>query len=76
MKSLRERNEEKQLRLGIGQVLRYRHLLATVYPVVKPVLALERHPSDASWLNLCADLGIRVVWPGTMGQVLVELIGS
>ena len=44
VKSLTKRNEEQQLRLGLGQVLRYRNLLADGRRKVVAVLALERAP--------------------------------
>jgi hypothetical protein len=56
VKSLTEANEERQLRLGLGQVLRYAHLLTVITTDVRPVLALERKPSDESWLELCEKL--------------------
>ena len=64
VKSLTNANEEKQLRLGLGQVLRYRHLLAhmTTKPV-RCVLVAERRPSDATWLDVCESLGVLLVWP-------------
>src|ERR1039458_10418021 len=48
-------NEEKQLRLGLGQVLRYADQLGrhTV-----PVLMLERCPVDTTWMTLCDRLGV------------------
>ncbi len=62
VKSLTERNEEQQLRLGLGQVLRYRNLLADGRQQVIAVLALEREPSDRRWLTLCTELGVLVAW--------------
>jgi hypothetical protein len=63
VKSSTTNNEERQLRLGLGQVLRYRHLLRT-RGQVRCVLAIERPPSDPDWSHLCSDLGVRLVWPG------------
>lgn len=62
VKSLTTTNEEKQLRLGLGQVLRYRHALGA-----RAVLAIERKPSDHRWLDLCDDLGVMLVWPDWKG---------
>lgn len=70
VKSLTTKNEEKQLRLGLGQVLRYRHLLGKKAAVVA-VLAVEREPSDPSWRELCTDLTVRLVWPGSF-QALAD----
>jgi hypothetical protein len=63
VKSLTKRNEEQQLRLGLGQVLRYRNLLSTPTQQVCAVLAVERLPSDPRWMTLCGDLGVHLVWP-------------
>lgn len=61
VKSITDANEERQLRLGLGQVLRYRHLLGRTHPQVRGVLAAERAPRDATWQELCAALGIALV---------------
>ena len=71
VKSLTPANQEKQLRLGLGQVLRYRNLLESGQDEVVAVLAVEHEPSDARWLSLCADLGVRLVWPGTFEQLFI-----
>jgi hypothetical protein len=65
VKSITLRNEEKQLRLGLGQVLRYRQLLGRPGRIVEAVLALEKCPTDDRWLELCRALEVSVVWPGT-----------
>lgn len=64
VKSLSEANEEKQLRLGLGQVLRYRHLLSKAGAEVRAVLAVERQPRDSGWEELCEGLGVRLTFPG------------
>jgi hypothetical protein len=63
VKSVTNRNEERQLRMGLGQVLQYRHNLEMKLgrPVVA-VLASERRP-PAGWVSLFDSLGVRVVWP-------------
>lgn len=68
VKSITSKNEEEQLRLGLGQVLRYRHVLSLRYQdqEVVPVLAAEREPSDSTWSDLCVQCGVRLVWPSTM----------
>ena len=65
VKSILTANEEKQLRLGLGQVLRYRQKLSHLRQNVVAVLVPERRPTDASWEDLCGDLGVLVVWPGS-----------
>lgn len=59
IKSISDDNEEGQLRLGLGQVLRYRHSLERLgHPRVVAVLMPERAPRDASWADLCHELGV------------------
>lgn len=58
VKSLTDANEEKQLRLGLGQVLRYRNLLSQRYPRVCAVLITERSPRDRTWKTLCDELHV------------------
>jgi hypothetical protein len=59
VKSITDDNEEQQLRLGLGQVLRYRQRLKGLgYQRVVAVLVPERAPRDSSWRHLCQDLGV------------------
>jgi hypothetical protein len=62
VKSITANNEEKQLRLGLGQVLRYTYQLRGDEETV-PVLVVERRPSDQSWEDLCSALGVVLAWP-------------
>jgi hypothetical protein len=64
VKSITTANEEKQLRLGLGQVLRYQHHLRAGGRHVIAVLVPERQPSDMSWEQTCAGLGVVLTWPG------------
>jgi hypothetical protein len=69
IKSITDDNEEEQLRLGLGQVLRYRHRLQRIgYPKVIAVLVPERCPRDPSWADLCHDLQIVLLHGGDLGQ--------
>jgi hypothetical protein len=69
VKSITASNEDKQLRLGLGQVLYYRHeLRRRGHDSVVAVLAVERAPRDTGWIDLCAELGVRMVWPETMAD--------
>lgn len=64
VKSLLPENEERQLRLAIGQVIRYRQKLSSMgHEPVVAVVATERPPEDSSWQELCDDEGILLVWP-------------
>ncbi len=68
VKSLTKKNEERQLRLGLGQLLRYRHILGGDH--VHAVLVVERQPSDPSWLRLCEALAVSLVWPESLSDAL------
>jgi hypothetical protein len=67
VKSITANNVEKQLRLGLGQVLRYAYQLRGSEETV-PVLIAERCPSDTSWEDLCTQLGVILVWPEVFGE--------
>lgn len=65
VKSLTEENEDRQLRLGLGQVLCYAFLLD--WPGtddVQAVLAAERPPTNEYWGELCKEHGVILTWPG------------
>jgi hypothetical protein len=66
VKSITEENEERQLRLGLGQVLRYRHLVASGGVTVVAWLVCEREPSDTTWVTLCESIGVRLAWPSLL----------
>ena len=69
VKSLTPRNEEKQLRLALGQVLRYAHLLGAKGQPVRRVIAAERKPTDGSWVDLAQCVGVLLVWPQTFATL-------
>lgn len=73
VKSLTAANEATQVRLGIGQVLEYRRILAHRHPSVRAVLALEREPDMGRWSDLLESLEIDVVWPETLDAHLARL---
>ena len=62
VKSLTHANEEKQLRLGLGQVLRCRQLLSSTNPI-RCALVIERRPHDLGWESLCREHDVLLVWP-------------
>ena len=70
VKSLTEANEERQLRLGLGQVLSYAHLVDWGVKSNQPVLAVEREPSSCYWSNLCASHGVALSWPEVFDELL------
>jgi hypothetical protein len=64
VKSLTQENEERQLRMAIGQVIRYRQqLTAEGHEPCFAVICTEKQPSDTSWDQLCDSEGIVLVWP-------------
>ncbi len=70
VKSLTPANEERQLRLGLGQLLRYRNLLRAGQQSVRAVLAAEYQPHDTTWFDLCGELQILLTWPGNFAQTI------
>ena len=64
VKSCTASNQESQLRLGLGQVLRYRSTLSAILArPVRAMLVTETKPSDPTWHTLCADLDVSLRWP-------------
>lgn len=70
VKSLTESNEDRQLRLGLGQVLSYAYLVDWGAVANRPVLAVERKPSAPHWPDLCASHGVKLSWPETFEEML------
>ena len=70
VKSLTPYNEERQLRLGLGQVLSYAHLVDWGLKDNHPVLAVEREPSSDYWPGLCQSHGVALSWPEVFGELL------
>lgn len=66
VKSATASNLEGQLRLGLGQVLRYGETLRAQGENVRHVLAVELEPSDPSWRSLLDRLGVILVTPETL----------
>jgi hypothetical protein len=64
IKSITDKNEEEQLRYGLGQLLRYKDMLKSRGLDVQAVLVPEREPRDRSWHALCGSLGVLLIWPG------------
>jgi hypothetical protein len=71
VKSLTDQNEERQLRLALGQILRYAHLLSRIKgrPIQK-VIVVERQPTRSSeWVELCSTCDVKLVWPETFWDI-------
>ena len=72
VKSVTKENEERQLRLGLGQVLSYAFLLNWHrVDKVHAVLALKRKPSEnyCYWEELCRQHGVILTWPDRFKQL-------
>lgn len=75
VKSLNARNEERQLRLGLGQILRYRHAFATGGQPTRALLVTSSAPSDERWIDLCAQLEVGIMWPPGLDADLQAWLG-
>ncbi|MEO3785162.1 hypothetical protein ABGB12_17660 [Actinocorallia sp. B10E7] len=64
VKSLTGTSEEQQIRLGIGQILDYAHQLRSTHPDdrIRPVLVLEKQPTDPRWTSVADQSGILLTW--------------
>jgi hypothetical protein len=71
VKSAKPSNLENQLRIGLGQLLRYGEAMAEKEDVAALVLAVELEPADPVWDRLLSRLGILLVTP----ERLVEAFG-
>ncbi|MGH3042420.1 MAG: hypothetical protein ACRDNG_11910 [Gaiellaceae bacterium] len=66
IKSLTDQNEERQLRLGLGQILRYGQLLGQIKgKPIQRIIVVERQPTRRDWIELCASYDVKLVWPET-----------
>lgn len=75
IKSTTDRNEERQLRLGLGQVLRYRAMLtAALGRPVSAVLVPERTPRDPSWQDTCASVDVALLPRDQLAQRLGRVL--
>jgi hypothetical protein len=75
VKSITAANEERQLRMAIGQVIRYRQKLAARgHEPISTLIATERPPSDTSWQDLCEHEGILLLWPDVAESRLKPLV--
>lgn len=69
IKSTTETNEERQLRYGLGQLLRYAQEFAAI--AVNLVLVVEAPVRDARWLEICSSVGVSLTWPQAFNETLV-----
>ena len=75
VKSATPENLEFQLRIGLGQVLRYAHQARSSIPTVIPVIAVERRPDD-QWMALLEGLGVGVLVSSSIPEDLSTLLGK
>ena len=76
VKSLTDQNEEKQLRFGLGQILRYIYKLELTGANVVGLLMVERKPQDREWIGLCKKLNVLIFWPALLSKQSPQLIGE
>jgi hypothetical protein len=76
VKSLSDTNEERQLRYGLGQVLRYRHLLLSDNQATRAALVTSRRTRDQSWESMLRDHAVTLAWPGAFDQLFNSRIPS
>jgi hypothetical protein len=70
IKNLSLKTEVFQLNNAIGQVLRFEHTASSAAEPIVKVIVVECEPRDPSWKELCAKLGIKLVWPDCFGEAL------
>jgi hypothetical protein len=76
VKSVTHRNAEKQLRLALGQVLRYRSLLHSNHRTVQAVIALSSAPRDEAWVGLCNEHDVGLIWMPDLATRLTDWLGE
>jgi hypothetical protein len=77
VKSTTDRNEERQLRLGLGQVLRYRSFLSEALgQPVSAVLVPERAPRDPIWESTCTSVDVALIPSVQLAEGLSRFIDT
>lgn len=69
VKSATLHNLESQLRLGLGQLLRYAGLLEERTHRVTAVLAVDLAPGE-DWIDLCKRHSVTLVWRGVLERAI------
>ena len=70
VKSIREENEERQLRLALGQVLRYRLELEGGDVGVHAIVCTSKKSTDETEAQLYSQLDACLAWRGAFERVL------
>lgn len=75
VKSITQANEEHQLRLGLGQLLRYRFALSPLGgSMVRALLVPEAPLTDEAWFDVCASVGVTLLPKPAIASELGERI--
>jgi hypothetical protein len=53
----------------VGQFLRYGQQLTYKERPVRRIIAVEREPTDTTWIELCARYDVKLVWPEAFGDL-------
>ena len=75
VKSANSLNFEAQLRLGLGQVLRYAHQLGARHDRVQPALLIQLEPSD-DWKSLLDELGVALLFESDLAAGVNALLAG
>ena len=71
------KNEERQLRLGLGQIIRFRSLLASrLDRQVRTVLVPEQRSRDDAWRATCKGVGVELIAADELARRLPSLLES
>jgi hypothetical protein len=70
VKSVTAKNSEEQLRLALGQLLRYRDLLEDGGGTVHSLIVLSAPPHDERWIDLCEKYDVGLIWMPELGPML------
>lgn len=62
VKGLSDQNERQQLRLGLGQILRYRFISQEQGYRPQAWLVTDTAPADFLWNRICESVGVRLWW--------------
>ncbi len=75
VKSITDANEEIQMRLALGQILRYCQILNASGLLTQPVIAVERGLNDEMWPELLKHEGIVLIWPEVATERILAAAG-
>lgn len=72
VKTTTDKNQSRQLRLGLGQLLDYTNALSAEFAPVHGVLVTEHKPPER-WIDLCQSHGIAVAWPPSFDGAFADV---